>query len=316
MPAAAPFLSVVVATRNRVLRLRWLLNALERQTLDQDRWEVVVVHDASDRSVEELLHGHALAAAGVLRAVAVAPGVAGQKRNVGWRLARAPSIVFTHDDCRPPEDWLANTLDAVRRRAEAIVEGPVAGDPDEASMRHAPFWRTHDCTEVPTRWARSWNIVYPRALLDREGGFSEDLARGEDIEIARADRRVGDPGMLTFHAIEDRSLEPWFRAAAGLRDLALVFKRRPDLRRELYLGLFWKRSHAGLPLAFLGLGLQRRRPLAVLLVIPWAVLWEPRHDGIRGRVRHLMELPGWALIDLSELVTLIASSIRYRTVVL
>jgi glycosyltransferase involved in cell wall biosynthesis len=311
-----PALSVVVAARDRTLRLRWLLNALERQTLDRSQWEVIAVHDGSDPDIDRLLACHPLAAAGVLRALREVDSTTGRRRNVGWRAARAPAIVFTHEDCRPPDDWLANALAAVRRHPGAVIQGPIAGDPDEWAMRHAPFWRTHDCSEVPGVWPQPWNLVYPQAVLDQAGGFPEDLVGGEDIELTDGLARVGESAMLTFHGVDDRSLAPWVRAAGDLRDLALVFKRHPDLRRKLYLRAFWKRSHAWLPLAAAGLVWQRRQPLAVVLVVPWAVLYEPRHEGIRGRVRHLSELPGWALVDSAEAVALIRGSIRHRSAVL
>src|SRR2546421_2918739 len=43
-----PELSVAVATHERPLRLRWLLNALDEQTLDRSLWEVVVAYEPLD----------------------------------------------------------------------------------------------------------------------------------------------------------------------------------------------------------------------------------------------------------------------------
>src|SRR5258707_136007 len=104
MPAVhRPELSVVVASHDRPLRLRWLLNALAEQTLARSRWEVVVCHDSRGEETGALLAGHPLAAAGVLRWRAFEPGsaAASPKRNAGVALARAPTVVFTDDDCRP-----------------------------------------------------------------------------------------------------------------------------------------------------------------------------------------------------------------------
>src|SRR3954470_12047067 len=100
--------SVVVPSHERVTRLRWLLNALEEQTLPRSRWELVVVHDSAD-GTEELVTTHQLAREGLLRRVRLAPGTgtASVQRNAGWREARAPLIAFTDDDCRPEPDWLA-----------------------------------------------------------------------------------------------------------------------------------------------------------------------------------------------------------------
>ena len=68
-----PEISVVVASHDRPVRLRWLLNALEEQTLDPARWEVVVGHDSAGPETAELLATHPLARSGRLRHVALPP---------------------------------------------------------------------------------------------------------------------------------------------------------------------------------------------------------------------------------------------------
>src|SRR3954454_23522674 len=94
MEARAPDIAVVVPSHDRPLRLRWLLNALEEQTLPRERWEAVVVHDSSDPRTEELLRTHPLAAAGVLRHITfpARTNLPGAKRNAGWRSTAAPFI--------------------------------------------------------------------------------------------------------------------------------------------------------------------------------------------------------------------------------
>src|SRR3954468_16803872 len=68
--------SVVVPSHDRPLRLRWLLNALEEQSLPAGEWEVVVGHDSSGPETDELLRTHPLATAGTLRHVTLPPGSA------------------------------------------------------------------------------------------------------------------------------------------------------------------------------------------------------------------------------------------------
>jgi len=63
-----PQLSVVIASHDRPLRLRWLLNALEEQKLPRERWEVVVAHDSRGPETEALLRDHSLAQDGTLAA--------------------------------------------------------------------------------------------------------------------------------------------------------------------------------------------------------------------------------------------------------
>src|SRR5687768_10147356 len=123
--------SVVVASHGRHLRLRWLLNALEEQTLDRARWEVIVVHTYDDRTAARVLDSHPLNEAGVLRQMSVEPGTGSpsKQRNIGWRAARAAVIAFTDDDCRPEADWLERLLAAAEKAPDAVVQGRTRPDP-------------------------------------------------------------------------------------------------------------------------------------------------------------------------------------------
>jgi GT2 family glycosyltransferase len=324
----APVLSVVVPSHDRPLRLRWLLNALEEQTLDNSRWEVVVAHDSSDGETEALLCAHPLAGSGVLRHLTFAPGTAGPavKRNAAWRAARAPWIVFTDDDCRPPEDWLANALAATRRHPDAIVQGRTCVDPDELAVKlHAPYARSQE-VEPPVPWAQTCNIAYPRAVLEAAGGFDEalPLAAGEDTDLAIRARAAGAayvaaPEVLTYHAVEAVTLRARLRETWRWQHLAFVVKRHPQVRRELPLRAFWKPTHPRLPLALAGLGLAvaRRRPVWALLALPWAAASLPEYGpGLRGRARAASELPAHLLVDTAEVAALARGSLRHRTLFL
>jgi glycosyltransferase involved in cell wall biosynthesis len=167
-----PEIAVVVPSHDRPLRLRWLLNALEEQTLPRDRFEVVVVHDSSGPETEELLRTHPLAAEGVLRHRAFAPGPGpAHKRNAGWRMARAPLVAFTDDDCRPPPEWLERALAGARRHPGAIVQGTTRPDPDEEELVLAAAHARTQRIDPPSPWAETCNIVYPRDVLEAVGGF-------------------------------------------------------------------------------------------------------------------------------------------------
>ena len=109
--------SVVVASHGRHLRLLWLLNALDEQTLDRSEWDLVVVHDYDQETAERVLERHPLSQAGVLRQIAIAPGTGSpaRQRNLGWRAARGELVAFTDDDCRPEPDWLERMVAVARR---------------------------------------------------------------------------------------------------------------------------------------------------------------------------------------------------------
>lgn len=321
--AATPSLSVVVPSHDRPLRLRWLLNALEAQTLARDRWEVVVGTDSSGPETEALLREHPLAHDGTLRHVSLEPGTAppGRNRNAAWRLARAPLVLFTDDDCRPPEGWLESALAAASRHPDAIVQGMTLPDPDEVAMRHGPYHRTQSI-RPPVPWAEACNILYPRGVLESAEGFDETRQTGEDTDLAIRARAAGtayagDPQMLTYHAVFDDSLTRALRAAARWHDLPWLLKRHPQFRGEFPLWIFWKRTHVWLPLALFGAVRARRGGSWLVLALPWLLHGAPHHGANpRGRLRSLLELPGRALVDATEMIALVRGSIRHRTLFL
>jgi GT2 family glycosyltransferase len=331
----APSISVVVASHERRLRLLWLLNALEEQTLARDRFEVVVCDDSSGDETAALLEAHPLAAAGVLRSVTLPSGrrnPPGAPRNTAWRLARAPLVAFTDDDCRPPAAWLERALAAAEANPGAIVQGRTRPDPDELGLLHACAHPHTQDIDPPVDWVQTCNVVYPRAVLEREGGFDERLEGGEDTDLAWRARAggaplVGAPEVLTYHAVEPRSLAGALRASWRWRHLPTVVARHPQMRGNASIGqVFWKPRHARLALALAGFAAAtaaRRAPplvrcsLAVAVAVPWVREASPSYGSSwRGRARGLAELPGSAAIDAFELLALTVGSAAARTVFL
>lgn len=330
-----PAISVVVPSHDRPLRLRWLLNALSEQTLDPEQWEVVVAHDSGGTETEELLREHPLAAAGVLRHLTFEPGPGPAiKRNAAWRAARAPRILFTDDDCRPPRDWVSGALAAALAQPGAILQGRTTVDPDELEVRHrVPHARSQE-VDPPVPWAQTCNILYPRDVLERTGGFDESLplAAGEDTDLALRARALGvpylaAPEVLTHHCVEPASLLARMREVQRWEHLPFVLREHPEIRDGLPgFGTCWKPAHARLPAAAAGLALaahavRRRRavPLAAGLaaVAPWAMAAAPRYgSGPRGVARAVSELPGRFALDVAEMTALARGSVRYRTLLL
>src|SRR5947199_1588195 len=242
-----PEISVVVPSHDRPVRLRWLLNALTEQTLQRERFELIVAHD-SGAETKELLQSHPIQP----REIALPPCGAAPKRNAGWRAAKAPLVAFTDDDCRPPAEWLERALAAGRRHPGAIVQGATMPDPDEIGLEAAAP-HTHTQRIVPpSHAAQTCNIVYPREVLERLGGFVEDLESGDDTDLAaRAQRELGVPyvgarEVLTWHAVVPMSFRGRLRGTRRWRDVPAAVRRNPELREHMPMWFFWKRTHVWL----------------------------------------------------------------------
>jgi glycosyltransferase involved in cell wall biosynthesis len=312
----------VVASHARHLRLRWLLNALEEQTL-AELWEVVVVHDYDPATAERILDRHPLAAGGALRHVAIEPGTGSpsRQRNIGWRTARGEFVAFTDDDCRPVAGWLDALLAVARGAPGALVQGATRPDPYEEAILAAPHVRTLSI-EPPGPYAQTCNILYPRSLLEELSGFDERAIAGEDVGLslrAQAQGRaiVGAPDATVFHAVESHTLPGVLRENLKWRHLAYLVKCHPEMRERLTARIFWDREHLLTSVAIAGLlgaALDRR---LLALALPYVTAAAGRRGpGRRARAIAVAELPGQAIRQIAEVAGLVAGSVRHRTVLL
>ena len=222
LPRPAPFpLSVVVAARDEAGRLPALLDALGLQEYhdahDRPAFEVVVVDDRSTDGTADVAGRRARTwsrqGGPALRLVRVAPGepeAAGlpPKKHAlarGIAAARHARVALTDADTAPPRTWLAALAlhagdgagGAADDGAVLVGYGPTAPGPGWTN-RFARYETVQTATlaAAGAGWGRPWhavgrNLSYPRALLDRVGGFSAASLSGDDDLLVQAVARQG-----------------------------------------------------------------------------------------------------------------------------
>ena len=315
--------SVVVASHARHLRLRWLLNALEEQTLEPGRWEVVVVHDYDSAAAERVIQRHPLSESGTLRAIAIPVGTGSpaRQRNLGWRAAAGELIAFTDDDCRPEPEWLERLVEAAGRAPDEIVQGATRPDPLERAVLAAPHVRTMSIDPVGP-YAQTCNILYPRELLERLGGFDEQAIAGEDVGLSLRARAAGirisaAPDAIVNHAVESHTLPGILRQNLKWRHLAYLAERHPEMRRQFPLGVFWDTEHLWATTALVAVVGARWNRALLALAAPYALRASRRRGrGWRRRAIAVAEIPGLAVRQIAEVLGLAAGSVRHRTFLL
>ncbi|HEY2772095.1 MAG TPA: glycosyltransferase [Solirubrobacteraceae bacterium] len=313
-----PVISVVVATCDRPERLRRLLAALRAQDLGGDRFEVIVVDDGLSGETSKLLDRER--AAGDLSVHASrTEGRRGpaRARNVGWRLAAAPLVAFTDDDCVPSSRWLTAGLARAEEFPGAIVQGPTEPDPSELG-NVSVFSRTIRQAQLGPHY-ETCNIFYPRALLERLGGFDESFgarSEGEDTDLAW--RALGSGGTSVFapdarvlHAVEDVGPLRTLRLATRWTSCVRLLAEYPQTRVMLERGVFWNVWHYMLLrciLATFGPRWLRR-----VLVIRYLRAMRVRGRGLGAG---LWSVPFLILHDAVETAAIIQGAVRYRTLAL
>jgi hypothetical protein len=311
-----PRISVVIPTMGkRPERLAAALRALAGQDLEPGELEVIVACDPGAR-VPPAPDGLALRSVEAER-----PSSAAAKRNLAWPLARAPLVAFTDDDCRPAPDWAPTLLAVSERLPEAFVQGRTERDPAEAGDLWGLAHTQRIARDSP--WHETCNIAYPRALLDRLGGFDEGFGAlgGEDVDLGHRALSCGvtkvyEEAALVWHAVERRSFREAIREAFRTRDQPEVLAPYPHLRREIPMRLFMRTEHGLLLLALAG-ALTRRPLVAALLAIPY-IERHLRHYRLAplSVARAATHLPVRALRDAIETVVVARRGLRRGVIVL
>jgi glycosyltransferase involved in cell wall biosynthesis len=185
---ATPELSVIVPVRNGARSLPHLLESLERQTLATERYEVIVVDNASR---DDTAH---VAAAHGARVVHEPIANRSRARNSGAAHAVAALFAFTDADCVAHPEWLAHLLDNADRAP--LLAGDVrlrTGARPNAIERFESLWRFGQQAWVEQQgWAATANLLVHRHAFVAIGGFDPAWRHiAEDADFCLRSRAAG-----------------------------------------------------------------------------------------------------------------------------
>jgi glycosyltransferase involved in cell wall biosynthesis len=216
--------SAVVCTHNRATYLRRALASLAVQTLPPERYEIVVIDNASTDATRSVAQ-EALGALPALRYVHEPQLGVSQARNTGWREARAPLVAFLDDDALAPPDWLARIVEGFAKLEPrpGCLGGPVepiweAPRPDwlpDALLPYLTVLRLDQGSGPMPRgkFLYGTNASFPRELLAAIGGYEPGLGpigswhrSGEDTFVQKRLRERGfllwyDPALRVQHFV-------------------------------------------------------------------------------------------------------------------
>ncbi|UHD15870.1 glycosyltransferase family 2 protein [Thiocapsa bogorovii] len=216
-------ISAVVCTHNRVEHLAEVLRSLQEQTLDPERFEILVVDNRSNDGTAALVRDIAEKQSNLRYLLEPEIGLS-HARNLGWRNARAPFVAYLDDDAVAAPDWLERISLAFER---------VLPTPGCVCGRVAPIWGKDRPAWLNDRLGRyfsilerqdppGWladnafcgaNMAFPRAVLAKLDGFDTALGRrganllsNEELLMSKRLRASGpgiyyDPAIAVRHHI-------------------------------------------------------------------------------------------------------------------
>ena len=191
----APTFSVVIPVYRDWDRLATCLEALARQSLEPDRFEVIVADNDPG-------HGGAVPPLPANTRIVEGPEPGSYAaRNAAVAVARGRYLAFTDSDCVPDPDWLLNALAALERDPHARHTGPIPIFREERGRYYAYLYEYHTAFRQRETAAdgisTTANLIVSRADFDRVGPFDTGLLSGGDYVWSQRAQDAGVP--LVFH---------------------------------------------------------------------------------------------------------------------
>jgi GT2 family glycosyltransferase len=221
--------SIIIPVFNQRQELMACLRALERQTCEPGRFEVIVVDNGSSPPIGSVSETFPFA-----RCICEPKPGSYAARNRGIASSRAALIGFTDADCLPAEDWVECGIRAAGRLPDpGLVAGKI-----ELTFRDPERLTTAELVEsvfgfpqaayVRSGFGATANLFATRSVFDAVGLFDERLMSGGDMEwgqrlrgrgfsqVYADDVRVSHKARRTLRQLLRKSI----RVAGGIQQVA------------------------------------------------------------------------------------------------
>lgn len=220
-----------------------VLDALDTQTYDKERFELLVVDDGSTDGTLDMLKNrnspYKLVVLSTNRIEGKRYGNPGPPKNMGIMAATGRLLVFMDDDLIPVPEFIEAHVEA-QRKTPVIGNGAVI----QTSNLDDPFSEPKKVTDFSNNPFAGLNSSVDRELLIKAGMFDEDFIEygWEDIEAAIRLKKLGlkpikVPRAIGYHykpmSYEYR-LDDWIaREEARARMAVLLYKKHSTYEVKL-----------------------------------------------------------------------------------
>jgi glycosyltransferase involved in cell wall biosynthesis len=238
--------SIVTPAYNSLQYLKYTIASLEKQDIDKENFEVVVIDDGSTDGMSEYLKSYK----GSLNFIPVInPKNLGRakSRNRGIEVSHNEIIIFVDSDIEVKPDFVRIHLEEHAKGKRACV-GRVLFHP---SLEKNNYMKYLECTgsarvnggeKMPGKYFRTTNASVPKDILIETGCFDENFIYygGEDTELGMRIAEQIDiiylPEAVGYNR-HSRTLEKSLEIIKvyGEKSLPYLLKKRPELKAEMML---------------------------------------------------------------------------------
>jgi glycosyltransferase involved in cell wall biosynthesis len=179
-----PIVSVIIPTHNSAQTIQRCLNSLQKQSIQNEFFEVIIVDDGSQDQTIDIINsfdGYKL--------IQVDSCTVSHARNIGVKNAVGEIIAFLDSDCQASQEWIQNIMSTIKENNSAVgsIENgsshSLAGW-TEYLLEFSAFSEKRKSRDV--RWGPTCNIACTKKDFQKADGFvdvngSEDVLFGESL---------------------------------------------------------------------------------------------------------------------------------------
>ncbi|NQZ75621.1 MAG: glycosyltransferase family 2 protein [Ekhidna sp.] len=225
-------ISVILPTYNRLKLLSKQLDALLKQSISSQVYEILVSNDGSTDGTGEFLDFMSLHHEN-LRVFHGANGGPARARNIALRHAQGEIIAFTDDDCEVHPDWLATILNEFNHRNLVGLQGFTYTNQKEVTPLTHQIDNESGHNSIPT-----CNAAYLKKHLVELGGFDETFPfpHNEDADIGWQMQEIGEvsfcPAMKVYHPPRKDKFYKVAQRMKILKSEFTLYKKNPKLYKK------------------------------------------------------------------------------------
>jgi|GEM_PF-508336 len=261
-------ISVVIPVYYDRESLELCLQALKKQTLQKNQFEVIVVNNGPVGSIKR---GEEWAS-NVTCCHEPMPG-SYAARNRGASVAHGSVLAFTDADCIPDPRWLEQALDCFRQTGSDMIAGAIDLFKRDKGSKLAYIYEKHHLFKQKTNAEQgvsvTANFFIKREAFEEAGGFNASIKSMGDMEFT---------GRCT-----ENGLSLVYSGAAKVRHPARATVSEVMNRRRRIV--CWKTIHNGLAENDKRFSLVRLAVIKVLYGLRNVLRKKPKEGGVPGRIR-------------------------------
>jgi len=201
-------ITIIIPVFNAERYIGPCLDALQKLDYPTDLIEIIVMDNGSRDRTVDIVKGYGV------RLFILPQVTISQLRNTGAQHARGEYLAFIDADCLAGEAWLKLSTQILKDSAIGAAGCWYRLSPKSVFLEKV--WNAHmgarSATIGDIDWVPSGNLIMPKSVFDKIGGFDESLTTAEDVDICRRIHHAGlsvfsHPALAVVHLGESKNLK-------------------------------------------------------------------------------------------------------------